>query len=417
MRTQPPRRSASVSNVGRQSTYSTIGMAIQGVARLGAIVVVGREFGASFLGQMSTLLAIGIFLSFAWPVPVAIRMSAAIAHSDGGSSAIFRAYRRQIVLGTAALTAACILISLVVAPGWLPFQSGLVFGTYSIYMFARLAQIAQGGAHRVMIWDGISAVSAAVIVVVAAVAHERMLVLPALAISYLVFAFACWPHLIRRDAEQPGHTADVRGIWHIASAQVATGGLLNIAMLAAHIFGAVLNVGLFAAAYALATPASLLGLSLHQVLVPFFSRELRLAHPARMIRRTTLAASVVILTAFATMGLLSGILVRLFFGVQFADAVPIMIWLLIGVCTYSLCLAPAAALVAATRSADFTRGAVVGFVVGVILMFALGPVLDVYSSVVGFGVGAAVSTAMITGYFLVLTARPRTNRDPSGRLE
>lgn len=403
--------------MGRQSTYSTIGMAIQGVARLGATVVVGREFGASFLGQMSTMLAIGIFLSYAWPVPVAIRMSAAVAYSDDGFSAIFRAYRRQIVLGTAALTVVCILVSFVVAPGWLPFQSGLVFGTYSIYMFARLAQIAQGGAARVMVWDCISALSAALIVVAAAVLQERMLVLPALAISYVLFALACWPRSARFDAELPRTTADVRGIWHIAVAQVATGGLLNIAMLVAHVFGAGMNVGLFAAAYALATPASLLGLSLHQVLVPSFGRELRLADPARVIRRVTIAASVVIVAAFATMGLLSSILIELFFGIQFAGAVPIMIWLLVGVCTYSLCLAPAAALVAAGRSADFTRGAIVGFVVGVVLMFALGPVLGVYSAVVGLGVGATVSTATITGYFVVLSARLRRNRDPISRLE
>jgi len=180
-------------------------------------------------------------------------------------------------------------------------------------------------------------------------------------------------------------------------AQLATGGALQVTMLAARLYDTPTNAGLFAAAFSLATPASMLALSANQVLIPHFARlhENDRAEAQRFHQRVLVLSTAGFAVIFAILIVLSPVLIDVFYGPKFSGATPYMQWLLCGVFAYSVSLVPAASLVAGGRDRRYTIFSAIGFLVTVGIAVGLGATLGAWAAVIGYVAGSTVSAVLI----------------------
>lgn len=389
-----------MTSVLRGSVLATYGLGVQGLARLGYTVYIGREMGAQPLGILSAILALSVFLSLLWPMGCSIALSvelAASAQTERGS--VWRAYQRDAVLSSIAAALVAGLLSLPFAGSW-EWASGAALLTlgYCCYVVVRGAQLGLGGYRRIAVADTVfcvvTAASAGVLWLADGLSVGTAL-LP-LALAYVVSLFVLWPKLT------PGkdvRTSSRRFVAHNAAGQVATGGLLNVAMLGAQVAGGARSVGLFAAAFSLATPASMVGQSLNQVLIPTFAARPADQLSTRQPRAVMFGAALALGLLIGALVLIAPFLLALLYGDEFADAVWLMRGMLVGVLIFSLSLLPAAWLIARRRSRDYVRSAAAGFLAGAVLILVLGVLMEVWGVVVGYSAGAIVTFVMMFAHY------------------
>lgn len=399
-------------SLARDSLLATYGLAFQGGSRLVYTIVIGRAFGARSLGTVSALLAIGIFVSLLWPTGSGLAASSYAARLRRGQlrTNAIPALNRQMLI---ALVAIAVLTGLT---GWgiagdpsLTIGCILVAVAYGAYVYARGAQLGLARFVRIAIWDTVCGLLTLGALVAVVVFDARDAMLLPLAVGYAVFAIRCWPRTTSDPAVPWRDRSVTRFVGANTVAQVAGGGIINLSMLSAHVFGTPLRTGLFAAAFALATPASMLGQSLQQVLLPYFSRGHDGAHRVRDMWRVILAAAGLLIAVFAVLVALAPFLIKGFFGATYASGATQMQWMLVAVLVASIALMPAAALIASGHATPFAWATIVGFVVGIGGMFGLGPWLGTWAAVVGYGAGASVTTVFTYGLFWT-----RIARSPSG---
>ena len=185
--------------------------------------------------------------------------------------------------------------------------------------------------------------------------------------------------------------------WNVL-AVVTSNGLLQLTMISAQVTSSAHNAGVYAAALTLATPASMLGQALGQVLVPAFAHRtdggsLR-SRGALLLVVGFAAASAVV---FGLVALLAGWFLPIVYPTEGAAAVADLRYLMVAVWVFTVGLVPAALLLAAGRSRQVALASVAGFVVGVGLMAVLGPVAGVAGGTTEFLVGSAVNLVAVVG--------------------
>jgi len=270
---------------------------------------------------------------------------------------------------------------------------------YGLYCYARGAQLGYDRAPRVALWDSVTSVLALGLLVVACVARLEPFVLLPLAIGYTVFAIACWP---RGNGFSPASHEPAAGVlgfaaWNVL-AVVTSNGLLQLTMISAQVASSAHDAGVYAAAFTLATPASMLGQALGQVLVPAFahrtdSGSLR-SRGALLLVVGFAATSAVV---FGLVALLARWFLPIVYPAEGAAAVADLRYLMVAVWVFTVGLVPAALLLAAGRSRQVALASVAGFVVGAGLMAVLGPIAGVAGGTTGFLVGSAVNLVAVVG--------------------
>jgi O-antigen/teichoic acid export membrane protein len=381
-------------NLGRSYVLATYGLAVQGGSRFAFTVIVGRELGVEMLGVVTTLLAVGVFASLFWPTSAGLAASRYLAQFRRGqrTTDATSTLNHQVLVSSAAIGLATCGVGFAVSGDIsLAVGCGASSVAYAAYVYGRGAQLGLGRVSWVAAWDtvcGVVILGGTLAVVQSA---ESMLLLP-LAVGYGIFALACWPRPARDAAQTSWRDPLIlRFVGANVVAQLAGGGIVNLAMLMAHAFGTPTETGLFAAAFSLATPALMLGQSLQQVLVPHFSHDHTRDERRRDLRRVVLRLAAPMALVFLGLIAVTPVLLRVFYGTEYAGASGQMRWLLAGVMVASVGLVPAAALIASAHTRPLVRASLVGCAIGIALMLTLGPALGTWAAVVGYGVGVSVT--------------------------
>ena len=412
------------SSVASSAVLATVGIGVQGVAKLLVTVVVGRVFGTETLGQTTALLSLSVFVALLWPNAAgntASRFLAIALRGRRSDAAVNRLLGVSMLVSSVVLAAVTVTIALAWGngPGMVLGGAAVVVG-YGLYCYARGAQLGYDRAPRVALWDSVTSVLALALLVVACVSRLEPFVLLPLAIGYTVFAIACWPRGNRFSPASHEPAAGVLGFaaWNVL-AVVTSNGLLQLTMISAQVTSSAHDAGVYAAAFTLATPASMLGQALGQVLVPAFAHRtdggsLR-SRGALLLVVGFAAASAVV---FGLVALLAGWFLPIVYPAEGAAAVADLRYLMVAVWVFTVGLVPAALLLAAGRSRQVALASVAGFVVGAGLMAVLGPIAGVAGGTTGFLVGSAVNLVAVVGLALArdskYTTTNRVERPPDG---
>ncbi|KTR53004.1 lipopolysaccharide biosynthesis protein [Curtobacterium oceanosedimentum] len=391
------------SRVASSALAATIGIGVQGLAKLLVTVVVGRVFGTETLGQTTALLSLSVFTALLWPNAAgntASRVLAIALRGRRSDTAVNRLLGASMAVSSVVLAAVTVPVALAwgASPGMVVGGVGVVVG-YGLYCYARGAQLGYDRAPRVALWDTLTSLLALGLLVTACVARLEPLVLLPLAIGYTVFAIACWPRGNRID--DPGTPAEpTSGLlafaaWNVL-AVTTSNGLLQLTMIAAQVSVSAREAGIYAAAFTLATPASMVGQALGQVLVPAFAHRsdggsLRSRGVLLLVGGFTAGTAVV----FGLVAWLAGWFLPLVYPAEGAEAVADLRYLMAGVWVFTVGLVPAALLLASGRSRQVALASVAGFVVGVVLMAVLAPTWGVAGGSTGFLVGSAVNLVAV----------------------
>lgn len=399
----------------KNTGLATFGVLLQGLARFLYTVLVGRFFGAEILGETSTLIAFAVFISLFWPTGAGVAASRFVTptHRDHAARDTPLAYvTRDFLWCLPAIAVGSFLGALVISADiWVAFSSALLALTYSGYAFTRGAALGRGKFQRIAIFDTVSSVVGIALLAAVLFAEAHWATLLPLAASYLVFTLACWPRL--KKLPRSSNSPITRFIIYSSLAQLATGGTLQIAMVGAQIYDTPSEAGLFAAAFSLATPASMIALSVNQVLIPHFAQAAANGEPARrMPWKATVTLIAALAALFGILFIASETLLTLLFGAAFSAATPYMHGLLIGVFAYSLSLVAAASLVATGSERRYTWLAGVGFLTTLVAIVALGPAFGAGAAMGGYVAGSVVSALLVLLAVFRADRRRHGNRVP-----
>ena len=383
---------------------STWGIGVQGLTRLAYTVLIGRFFGTDDLGHASALMSLSIFAALLWPTAAANTVSRFLAVHAGdaaGTAAVERALRRSLVLSSLVLAVATVPVARLLGNGWgLSASAAALVVAYGAYAYVRGAQLGRHRATAVAVWDTVaSAVALGALLIVCATGRGVLVLLP-LAVGYAVFAVAGRARGPRLDGGGPSSHLMRFAAWNVL-AGLTTNGLLQIAMITAQLVDPGRGAGVYAAAFTLATPASMLGQAVSQVVVPAFARRTGTSLRDPGVLRLVLVFGVVSTVAFGVVALLAPWLLSVAYPAEAEGAVPLLRFLLLGVLVFTVGLVPSALLLAAGRSRQVALASVSGFVVGLAVVPAVAAHAGVQAGSVGFLVGSSINLVVV----LVLASR------------
>jgi putative peptidoglycan lipid II flippase len=393
-------------SLARGGVYSTIGLVAQGLLRFATSFLIGHIAGKAELGIVASAIATSLTLALLWPTTTGSASSKFLARARGaGETAETLATAAHLRMRTIETG---LLLGAVSLPIWIVLDHGTwtdaasvaaLTIAYSGYSFTRGIQFGAGQVARATSWDvtsvtvGLAGLAVLLIVGV----RGPALVLP-LALTYGLYTLAGWPYAAKgRPIRERRRELD--GFVMLgAIGSLANTGFLQLSQIAAKVAGGNTNAGQYAAALNLATPASLLAVSLSLVLLPSMSESWgRADHAAYYAKtdRATHALAVVMVAIFGTIIVCSRLIVAVIWGSKFAGAQDILPVLVLAVLATNLGVASVNALT--TRS---QRGmmltvvfAVVGLLIGGALWFVLAPVFGVE----GVALGYLCGTLLISG--------------------
>jgi O-antigen/teichoic acid export membrane protein len=398
--------------------FSTGGILVQGLSKLVFTIGVGRAFGSETLGETSALVSLSIFAALFWPTPAGNTVSRLLAvalHRGDSDAAVLRLLGRSFWLSCLVLGLVAVPVGMALGAELVPslFGAWLVVG-YAGYAYARSAQLGRHKATRVALWDALSSFATLAALLGVIVAGLPAVALLPMALGYSIFTVALWPRARPGGAELSTTGVLAFAGWNVI-AGLASNGLLQIMMLAAQVYNPGHEAGLFATAFSLATPASMLGQAASQVIIPAFAHRTRSDAPLRTAAAMKLlfGFSALALVAFGALALLGPWIVPLLYGPDFVDAVPLLQYMLIGVFVFTVALIPSALLLANGHSRAVAISSSVGFVVGLVVILVLGPSIGMYAGIWGFSVGSGIGLAAL----LVLGLRRSAVEPPLERLD
>ncbi|MFF5626053.1 hypothetical protein [Microbacterium sp. LWH10-1.2] len=369
-----------------RAAQSTTGMAIQGIARFGYTLVIGRLAGPETMGEITAVLSLAVYLGLVWPAGAATAATRYYATPELAGPAA-RSIRRAWLLGTVALSALIVPMTLwVTGDVALGISSAVLMFSYSAYMFTRGELTGEDRLGWAVIADTLSSVLAITALLVTMLFHLSWALLLPLSLGYLLFAV-----LSRSRTKSEPSSPAIRSqiftfTWRTSVGMLVGGGLLPITIVFVRGFESPHTAGLFAAALTLATPASMVSLALNQVLIPHFARlddvTRRASH--RQIFLLTLGLFTLVFGALAAA---SPWIVDVFYGEKYVGADVPMRALIIGVFLFSIAAVPSALLLADGRERAYARIWLVSFVVGMLLMVTLSPTLGQWGALMGYLVG------------------------------
>lgn len=380
-------------------------------------IIIGRTLGAETLGEVSSLLALAVFVSLFWPTACGVAASRFIprdrilGRSPSPTTAIItRSFFRSLpVLAVVTFGLALLISEDPVAAA----AAVILMCTYSSYVFTRGAALGENKFLRIATLDTLSALASILLLSLVVVGEWHWATLLPLSLGYALFAAFSWPRSASNRTSQRSEVRNFVGLNSVA--QIATGGLLQVAMLAAALSDDAYQAGIFAVALSLATPASMIGQSLNQVLIPHFAgmADRGVSLVTGSTRRITLVAAVGLGAVFGVLFLLAPWVINVLYGANFEEAAGYMRALIVGVYVFSVSLVSAAALVATDRERKYTVASVVGFVTGVITMLVVAAIFGAWGAAVGFIAGTVVSGGLtvLWGTTKLGTARA-TSVDP-----
>lgn len=392
------------------SAISTIGLLAQGLSRFAYTALVGRALGADSLAAVNVGFAVAILLSLLWPTASG---NAAAAFGSADRPGIVRWLRRSLSVSFIPLgiVAAITMLFLGGAVPDIVQVCGLTLA-WSGYIFSRGMLIGAGHLRYAALWDVVSGVAAIVALSASLLLGSRMwLLVPAVA-GYVLFAVAAFVRVrLPRSATGAIEATSVGLVGFIAwssLALLATNGLMQVSMVVVSAVDSAASAGQYAAALALATPASMVAQAVTQAMLPRFGRWATLPPSERLheVRRATAGLAALMFAGCLMVAVLMPIVLPLVYGVRFEPAVPLAQGLMIAVWGFSISVFLAAYLATDGRARSATVSSGTGSVFGLVVMVVMGAAVGgSVGAVVGVGVGMTLTVVL-----LVLQAlRPRAS--------
>ena len=383
---------------------STVGLGAQGALRFVTSLLVGRFLGPGVLGVFQTAVSTATLLTLLWPTTAGSAASKFVARAHGAgrpaeAEAVARHLRRRTVQTTA-------LLAVIAVPLWMAVSgdadlwgglcvAAVVIG-YSGYNFARGLQFGLGHVARATAWDLVVTVGGLVTVLLALLAGVRnqTLLLP-MAVAYLVYTVAGWPHGSGEDLER-GLRREIDGFVALGVAgTIASAGFLQLSMVVAQLAGTADEAGQYAAALTLATPASLLAGSFSLVLFPAMAAAWGRGDTSGFRRQTDQAMRLLVtlmVAVFGSIALCSRLIVSILWGDEYVQAGQLLPILLLAVLPTTIAMACVNAL--STRSqrgmAIVSAASISGLAVGAVGWLLLAPTYGETGVAVGYLMGTLV---------------------------
>lgn len=404
-----------VGGVLSRAAVSTIGMAVQGIARFVYTLAIGRLAGPESLAEVNALLSVAVFASLFWPAPAGTAASRFIPAGGIAQSALVtlkRSFAISVVLLSIGSIAAAWLLGSSLAQ--ILGCAALTVG-YSGYVFVRGVLIGQDRILRATIIDTVTSLAAVTVLILALLGDAHWALLLPLAVSYLLFTLMSWP---RGTAKVTGETKHLVLAFTRDStiAMVATGGLLPAVSMLILVFETPSVAGYFAAGLTLATPANQISQALSQVLVPQFAK-MRGENPGhiqsfqlRMFMLSVIGFAVV----FGALIILARWILTVFYGPEYQEGTIAMQLIMVGIFFMSIIASPLAFLIATGRQQLNAAIWSVTLAVSVIIMLVTGPALGQWGVLAGLLVGTVGGAIAVIIAGLVM---PALRLRQSARLE
>lgn len=388
----------------RGGALAVAGLVAQGVLRFATSWLVGRLAGQGELGIVASAIAAATILALLWPTSTGSAASKFLARSRGAGSieqtqSTAAHLCRRMVMTVLLLAAAAIPVWVYLDGGSVPGALAVALLTigYSGYSFTRGVQFGTGQTARATGWDVLCVVLGLATLTLMLVSGVRgvALVLP-LAVAYGVYAVAGWPFGGRGRPERT-QRRELDGFVALgAVGSLASAGFLQLSQIVARLVSGDAGAGEYAAALALATPASMLAVSLTLVLLPALSETLGRSDDEAFRARTDRAnrsLTVVVVVVFGVIVLCSRLLIGVVWGDDYAGAAPVLAILAVAVLCTNLGVVAVNALTARSQRgmAVNVAASVVGMAVGTVTWLVAAPTLG----------GVGVAFGYFTGTFVI----------------
>lgn len=398
---------------------STVGVAVQGLARFGYSILIARFVGAEPLALVNTLISLSIILSLLWPTAAGNAAGAFLARAlrNGRSpQAVLRLLWGSTALASVAIVVVGALVVIIFIGADPVETAGMIALTlaWSAYILTRGVRMGLGQVGAAAAWDTITAFISLALLAVVIFSGQTVLLLWPLTVGYAIFALAAVPSMRRAGRNgSPDTTSAAGDIWHLIAwnsvGLIASNGLIQFSMVFAFATSGAEEAGMFAAAIALATPASMLAQAVSQVLIPRYAHWLEddRADARRHHLRVMGAMAGILLVAFGAVALVAPWLVPLLYGPGYADAVLLLRLLLVGVFLFSIGLIASSFLITSWRTLSATVAAGIGSVLGIVVMAATSAALGgAVAAALGVIVGTGTSALLSVGCSFRLPPRP-----------
>ena len=398
----PAPGAAADTSLAAQGALSTLGIIVQGAVRFLFSVLVGNVLGKVVLGAANAAISLSLFASLLQPSAAASSATKFVARARGaGDLRLAEAITAHLVRRTA-VAALLLGAGAALSAPWLldlDWRQGLLTGAlvivYSGYMFLRGVLFGAGQVPRATVWDIVSSAISLAALALVLWGRAQDLVLVPLIIGYGVYVAANLPGRVRGSLD-PALVKEINGFVLLTLANgVAVGGFLQLSMVVARFFDAS-GAGAYAAALALATPASLVSRSLSLVLFPSLSAAYGRGDHEGVRRQTDLSTRALVVISMGTFGplmLLSPALIRLFFPrAEFEEAAAILPVLLVAVMVLNVVIGATNTLL--TREQEHARkvlvASIAGACVGLLAWVTTVPAFGVMAVAVGYLLGSLV---------------------------
>lgn len=400
--------------IALRGALTLTGVASQGLLRFLAAAMVGHVAGPEALGAFSAAIALATFASLLWPTSAGGAASKFLARERGAGdlhltrsvAALLatRTWQTALVLGALA-SVVWIMLDGHPESAW---AVGVFVLGYSGYSFTRGVLYGLWLIPRATLWDVTSSlVGLAVMAGCLALGARSVVLLAAVASSYLLFSAAGWPYL-RADRPPRPLRREIDGFVALATVGTMTStGFIQLTMLAVQQTSSKEATGMYAAAMTLATPASLLASSLSLLLVPALAEAWGRRDIAAFRTQTdtgTRLLLTVMVAIFGCLALLSRPMTNLIWGSRFGAAEQVLPILFAAVLVSILDVPAVSALTTESQrgTAINMASSVAGLILGAASWFVFVPMVG---GPMGIAIGYVIGMAVNSGVALYVTAR------------
>lgn len=392
-------------SIGSAAALTVVGVFVQGLSRFGYSILVARLLGKEVLGEVNLTLSLAVFMVLLWPQASGTAAAKFIAmargredragHLGAASFAAASSFAGAALLGSAAVAYAALVLDLTWAHA---LSAGLLVVCLGAYNFTRGVRAGNNHFATMAVWDMLSSfVTLTLLTLVLFAGWHWALLLP-LAIGYSVFAAPAWP---RRSRTRPdaGTRREILGFTAWGSAYLlAVSGLLHLSVVLGHTYASAEALGLYTAAVALATPASMLSGAMMAALSPSVAQMFAGGRTAELTGQVDLILRTMVtlfLPIFGVGALWAEPVLVLVYGAEFRGAAPLLVILFFAVSATSFNAANARLNGTESWGIKVLAAANgVGLVAGLTTIVVLGPGHGILASAVGYLVGSLLSALL-----------------------
>lgn len=401
----PPPNHANTDNpLGSAFALTVVAVFVQGLSRFGYSVLVGRLLGQETLGEVNLTISLALFLVLLWPQASGTGAAKFIAMARGrqdpeGQAATASFTATSASAGMALLSVSAVLYAaFALELSWgFAVSAGLLVLSLSAYNFVRGVRTGNNQFVTTTAWDTISSFLTLTLLLLVLLAGWHWVLLLPLILGYAVYALPSWP---RRTGARldPAMRREILVFTAWGSAHlVAASGLMQLSLVIGDSFATKAEVGLYASAVALATPASMLSGAMLTALSPSVARMYSAGDTAGLTRQVDviLRTMVTVFLPVFGVGILWAEPVLLIFGRDYQEAEPLLVVLFFAVSATSFNAANARLNGTEPWGIKVLAAANgLGLVLGVVTMVLLGPELGIMASAVGYLVGSLLSSVL-----------------------